>query len=444
VSDDSAAVLARTLPLTQIKEVLLSHNQISDGGTKELATALPASSVTLLDLSSNKITSRGLSCFIPVLLHPDTKLLTLNLEDNELLSTRDVVDVFVPVIVKNTVLTGLTLPLSKNLSADMRAIISQATLRNVLIREKLQLEEASAGTIEAASYSSSTSLSTTTPLSSEQLAIRLSHTLTALSAHNHLLEDSFASLLELLSGQLSKETGKKVDYERMKARRRCENARDELEKEQSAKHKVESMMMVVKQENIGLLDVLKLQRQEIAANKEEVLLLKKRLTNQRKRYRQKLGRGEIKAEEDSVEEELENGEENNNNEDVNKESDARKHHKNKDNNRNNREKDNEIARLSLKTAEQENLISKLLVENEELAQRVRFLSFLDEENPNNHNSQNKNDKHDAIACSICRDKVKCVAFIPCGHMCSCEDCSVTLTECPVCRTVATVKCKIFT
>lgn len=39
-------------------------------------------------------------------------------------------------------------------------------------------------------------------------------------------------------------------------------------------------------------------------------------------------------------------------------------------------------------------------------------------------------------CIVCRDQVRSVALLPCGHQCLCRSCSetqATLTKCPVCR-----------
>jgi len=39
-------------------------------------------------------------------------------------------------------------------------------------------------------------------------------------------------------------------------------------------------------------------------------------------------------------------------------------------------------------------------------------------------------------CSICLEEEKCMAFINCGHMCICENCSdkIIISKCPICRT----------
>jgi len=52
---------------------------------------------------------------------------------------------------------------------------------------------------------------------------------------------------------------------------------------------------------------------------------------------------------------------------------------------------------------------------------------------------------DTKACSICLEKDKCVAFFPCGHLCTCEACANnnSLKNCPICRSIIQNKLKIF-
>jgi len=51
---------------------------------------------------------------------------------------------------------------------------------------------------------------------------------------------------------------------------------------------------------------------------------------------------------------------------------------------------------------------------------------------------------DQKLCLICTEKEKCVAFTPCGHMCSCDGCSTQLGQCPMCRQPIQNRIKIFT
>jgi len=41
---------------------------------------------------------------------------------------------------------------------------------------------------------------------------------------------------------------------------------------------------------------------------------------------------------------------------------------------------------------------------------------------------------DDNTCIICLENERCVALIPCGHLCLCRECSGTQKKCPVCRT----------
>ena len=46
-------------------------------------------------------------------------------------------------------------------------------------------------------------------------------------------------------------------------------------------------------------------------------------------------------------------------------------------------------------------------------------------------------------CVVCLDRQKNVAFIACGHMCCCQQCSATVHCCPVCRSDITQRTTIF-
>jgi hypothetical protein len=36
-------------------------------------------------------------------------------------------------------------------------------------------------------------------------------------------------------------------------------------------------------------------------------------------------------------------------------------------------------------------------------------------------------------CIVCMDRPRCYAFLPCGHICCCEECTKSLDQCPLCR-----------
>ena len=40
---------------------------------------------------------------------------------------------------------------------------------------------------------------------------------------------------------------------------------------------------------------------------------------------------------------------------------------------------------------------------------------------------------DDSKCVVCIDAKKCVAIMPCKHMCVCEECIELLKTCPICR-----------
>ncbi|XP_068596442.1 E3 ubiquitin-protein ligase XIAP [Brachionichthys hirsutus] len=46
-------------------------------------------------------------------------------------------------------------------------------------------------------------------------------------------------------------------------------------------------------------------------------------------------------------------------------------------------------------------------------------------------------------CKICMDKDICIVFVPCGHLVSCGECSVSLTKCPICCRAIAQKIKTF-
>jgi len=50
---------------------------------------------------------------------------------------------------------------------------------------------------------------------------------------------------------------------------------------------------------------------------------------------------------------------------------------------------------------------------------------------------------DKSTCCICFAKEKNTLFVPCGHLCSCDECAKNLSKCPVCRTDIQQKHKAF-
>jgi len=54
------------------------------------------------------------------------------------------------------------------------------------------------------------------------------------------------------------------------------------------------------------------------------------------------------------------------------------------------------------------------------------------------------DLNDKTMCKICEENEKQVVFLPCGHFCTCFDCSERIENCPLCRGAIIQKVKTFT
>ena len=52
---------------------------------------------------------------------------------------------------------------------------------------------------------------------------------------------------------------------------------------------------------------------------------------------------------------------------------------------------------------------------------------------------------DARLCRVCMEAEICFVFIPCGHICTCENCALNgdLKNCPICRAKITKRIKTF-
>jgi serine/threonine protein kinase len=50
---------------------------------------------------------------------------------------------------------------------------------------------------------------------------------------------------------------------------------------------------------------------------------------------------------------------------------------------------------------------------------------------------------DRRECLVCADAARATAFVPCGHLCCCDDCAKDLRDCPLCRTSIESRLKIF-
>jgi len=59
-----------------------------------------------------------------------------------------------------------------------------------------------------------------------------------------------------------------------------------------------------------------------------------------------------------------------------------------------------------------------------------------------HGMKRKRDEQDSC-CVVCMEKEKKVLLLPCKHVCLCEDCSVNVDVCPLCREMIQFKTTVF-
>jgi len=52
-------------------------------------------------------------------------------------------------------------------------------------------------------------------------------------------------------------------------------------------------------------------------------------------------------------------------------------------------------------------------------------------------------EEDSSSCVVCMEKEKKVLLLPCKHLCLCEDCSVDVNSCPLCRVLIKQKTTVF-
>jgi hypothetical protein len=57
--------------------------------------------------------------------------------------------------------------------------------------------------------------------------------------------------------------------------------------------------------------------------------------------------------------------------------------------------------------------------------------------------QEQEQKPEAEACVICLGQRKTHLFAPCGHKCVCQDCVISVDECPVCRAAITARVRVY-
>lgn len=57
--------------------------------------------------------------------------------------------------------------------------------------------------------------------------------------------------------------------------------------------------------------------------------------------------------------------------------------------------------------------------------------------------EKKSKPKEDTGCVICMDKAAMMAFIPCGHLCCCSGCAVSVKECPICRCEKQGQLRVF-
>ncbi len=50
---------------------------------------------------------------------------------------------------------------------------------------------------------------------------------------------------------------------------------------------------------------------------------------------------------------------------------------------------------------------------------------------------------DAMKCVVCMAKTKAICFVPCQHVCCCDDCAKLQDKCPMCRGRITQAIRVF-
>ena len=92
---------------------------------------------------------------------------------------------------------------------------------------------------------------------------------------------------------------------------------------------------------------------------------------------------------------------------------------------------------------------KLKIEEEEKRREEKTMINV-EEGKSNTRKKNKNKKRqvqalkDATNCVVCKDARRQIVFMPCNHMCCCENCSQrVIDKCIVCNAVIQSKIKVY-
>lgn len=62
----------------------------------------------------------------------------------------------------------------------------------------------------------------------------------------------------------------------------------------------------------------------------------------------------------------------------------------------------------------------------------------------NNNNNNVNSNNNKLECCVCMDKQSSIVYLPCGHICCCNECDLKVQGiCPKCRVAIQAKHKVF-
>ncbi|CAD7704193.1 unnamed protein product, partial [Ostreobium quekettii] len=90
---------------------------------------------------------------------------------------------------------------------------------------------------------------------------------------------------------------------------------------------------------------------------------------------------------------------------------------------------------SFSTARRYNQMRKRIEEEERRRRNRRALAAArrGEEAGGEARGEEEDEDNDEGLCVVCREREAHFVFIPCGHLCCCEICSLSLNRCPMCR-----------
>ena len=100
----------------------------------------------------------------------------------------------------------------------------------------------------------------------------------------------------------------------------------------------------------------------------------------------------------------------------------------------------------LENVEQENKSQKKTLEAIPFHYMEKIMQGYEKLKSESDNLKVKNEKlEDARLCKVCMEAEICFVFVPCGHICTCENCAINgdLKKCPMCRRKITKRMKIF-